>query len=426
MDLGDLGLSEEELAALGDLDDEVTAALDEALADAEAAIEAAEEAAGDYEGDWDQDWSAGGLDSLPFEVPDLSLDALGDLDIDASACATLNLAAIDEDALKECLEALEAGVKGLDYSQLTEEAWAAFKEEADEWDQAVEVADIVDLDLATLADDVVTDVATVLEEGVESSSLIDADTWYAVYEDFEAGAFNDIDLSAVEEQAAELAAVPEDFLEALEDNDDIEDALEELEELVGEDFDGTAIEAIAGDEAVAEAWEAIEEADEVTEAQLEALRDAIADSEVASAEFDKIFAAANTIADEIISEAETTVEDALTEQVPALLDAVDAAMPDSVDAMVADVWSEGAEALEKVSTSGSATAVRAALQEQLDEVEEVLGDGMTSLIDKSEAFGESVSAATAELAAEQGGDDGAFHFTASIAAALAMVHVLAF
>merc|ERR1711971_1428051 len=133
------------------------------------------------------------------------------------------------------------------------------------------------------------------------------------------------------------------------------------------------------------------------------------------------------IADEVIGDLETTLDDVLTEKIPALMDTVKEAMPDSVDSMVDAAWSEAAEGVEKVSNSGSATAVRSALEEQLAEVEEVLDfEGLTDLIDKAEGLGESVSAAANELAEEQGGDDGAFNFTASIAAALAMVHVLAF
>jgi len=334
---------------------------------------------------------------------------------------------MDEDALKDCLEAVEAGIKGLDISQLTEDAWDDFKEEERDWEEAVEIAEQLGVDLGTLADDLVTDVASTLEAQVEGSSLIDAGAWYAVYEDAVAGAFDDMDMSAAEEQAEAMGSIPDEFMEALEDNEKIEDALEELDELVGEDFDGTAIEALEGDEAVAEAFEAIWEADEITEAQLDALTKAIADSEVASAEIEKVLDQATIIADEVISEVETTVDDVFTEKIPALMDAVKEAMPDSVDSMVDDAWSEVGETIEKVSSSGSATAVRSALEEQLAEVEEVVGsDTLTALVEKAEGLGETVSAAATELAEEQSGDDGAFHFTASIAAALAMVHVLAF
>ena len=224
-----------------------------------------------------------------------------------------------------------------------------------------------------------------------------------------------------------MVAIPEEFMEELEDNEKITEAAEELVALVGEDFDGPAIQAIVGEEAVAEAVEALEEADEITEALLDDLTKALADSEVASAEIEKILDQANIIADEVIGDLETALDDVLTEKIPALMDTVKETMPDSVDSMVDAAWSEAAEGVEKVSNSGSATAVRSALEEQLAEVEEVLDfEGLTDLINKAEGLGESVSAAATELTEEQGGDDGAFHFTASIAAALAMVHVLAF
>ena len=325
------------------------------------------------------------------------------------------------------MEQVEAAAKALEIAALLEGAWADFKEEADEWEEALEVAEMLDVDLATLADDLVTDIAKTAEAQVEDSALIDAGAWYAVYEDVAAGAFDDMDLSSIESQAEEMVAIPEEFMEGLEDNEKISDAAEELVALVGEDFDGPAIQAIGGVEAVAEAAEALEEADEITEALLDDLAKAIADSEVASAEIEKILDQANIIADEVIGDLETALDDVLTERVPALMDAVKEAMPDSVDTMVDAAWSEATEGVEKVSNSGSATAVRSALEEQLASVEGVLDiDGLSDLIDKAEGLGESVSAAATELADEQGGDDGAFHFTASIAAALAMVHVLAF
>lgn len=325
------------------------------------------------------------------------------------------------------MKQVEEAAKALEIAALMEDAWADFKEEADEWEEALGVAEFLDVDLATLADDLVTDIAKTAEAQVEDSALIDADAWYAVYEDVVAGTFAEMDLSEIEKQAEEMVAIPEEFMEELEDNEKIAEAAEELEALVGEDFDGPAIEAIAGVEAVAEAAEALEEADEITQELLDDLWKALADSEVASAEIEKILDQANIIADEVIGDLETTLDDVLTEKVPALMDAVKDAMPDSVDTMVDAAWSEATEGVEKVSNSGSATAVRSALEEQLASVEGVLDfDGLTDLIDKAEGLGESVSAAATELADEQGGDDGAFHFTASIAAALAMVHVLAF
>ena len=146
-----------------------------------------------------------------FGGDDLSLDTLKDLNIDVSECdGVVDGEEVDEDALKDCLEAIEAGVKGLDISKLAEEAWDGFKEE-DDWEEAVEVAKRLDVDLGKLADDLVTDVASTLEAQVEGSALIDAGAWYAVYEDFAAGAFNDLDMSAAGEQAEALAAIPDEF-----------------------------------------------------------------------------------------------------------------------------------------------------------------------------------------------------------------------
>ena len=296
-----------------------------------------------------------------FGEDDIELDTLEDLGIDVSECeGVVDGEDVDEDALKDCLEAIEAGIKGLDISKLAEEAWDDFKEEED-WEEAVDIAKQLDVDLGKLADDLVTDVAKTLEAQVEDSALIDAGAWYAVYEDAASGAFNDLNMEKAQKEAEAMAAIPEEFTEKIEENDKIKEAAEELDELVGEDFDGTAIKAMEGEEAVAEAFKAVWDADKVTEAQLDALTKAIADSEVASDEIEKVLAQATIIADEVISEVETTVEDVFTEKIPALMDAVKEAMPDSVDSMVDDAWSELDETLKKVSGSGSATAVESAL-----------------------------------------------------------------
>ena len=296
-----------------------------------------------------------------FGEDDIELDTLEDLGIDVSECeGVVDGEDVDEDALKDCLEAIEAGIKGLDISKLAEEAWDDVKEEED-WEEAVDIAKQLDVDLGKLADDLVTDVAKTLEAQVEDSALIDAGAWYAVYEDAASGAFNDLNMEKAQKEAEAMAAIPEEFTEKIEENDKIKEAAEELDELVGEDFDGTAIKAMEGEEAVAEAFKAVWDADKVTEAQLDALTKAIADSEVASDEIEKVLAQATIIADEVISEVETTVEDVFTEKIPALMDAVKEAMPDSVDSMVDDAWSELDETLKKVSGSGSATAVESAL-----------------------------------------------------------------
>ena len=52
--------------------------------------------------------------------------------------------------------------------------------------------------------------------------------------------------------------------------------------------------------------------------------------------------------------------------VPDLMDAIKDEMPDSVDVMVDNTWSEFNETLDKVSNSAAATAVRSALEDQLD------------------------------------------------------------
>merc|ERR1711971_1376720 len=97
---------------------------------------------------------------------------------------------------------------------------------------------------------------------------------------------------------------------------------------------------------------------------------------------------ANIIDDEVIGDLETTLDDVLTEKIPALMDAVKDAMPDSVDTMVDAAWSEATEGVEKVSNSGSATAVRSALEEQLASVEGVLDfDGLTDLITRQKDLG---------------------------------------
>ena len=64
---------------------------------------------------------------------DLSLDGLEalDLDIDASDCEGLD-EDFDEDALKDCLKQVEEAAKALEIAALMEDAWADFKEEADE------------------------------------------------------------------------------------------------------------------------------------------------------------------------------------------------------------------------------------------------------------------------------------------------------
>ena len=96
------------------------------------------------------------------------------------------------------MEQVEAAAKALEIAALLEGAWADFKEEADEWEEALEVAEMLDVDLATLADDLVTDIAKTAEAQVEDSALIDAGAWYAVYEDVAAGAFDEMDLSSIE------------------------------------------------------------------------------------------------------------------------------------------------------------------------------------------------------------------------------------
>ena len=75
-----------------------------------------------------------------FGEDDIELDTLEDLGIDVSECeGVVDGEDVDEDALKDCLEAIEAGIKGLDISKLAEEAWDDVKEEED-WEEAVDIA----------------------------------------------------------------------------------------------------------------------------------------------------------------------------------------------------------------------------------------------------------------------------------------------